>query len=266
MTYYKIFTHDYHSPIRGGDPVWDGTFPYKLPTVQLDTSDQECSAGWNFTADLAVGFRIAGLWPTGRPSLAVVVEPSADAIQRGEKWRSSGLMILRLATANEINEALEVLSTPFGKHASVMVRGQLAWRHALSRPKRDYDVLMRGLQEALKVRGLKWQIKRHSRQTIRASWASWDTWDTWDSWTAGASWDARASWATRASWVAGDAWDAWTARASWAARGALAQQSAALDGWVDTSPDLLTVGLRDAYEYGLELALPTGPKELGFVW
>ena len=39
---------------------------------------------------------------------------------------------------------------------------------------------------------------------------------------------------------------------------------AALSGWTDQSPDLLTTGLRDAYAAGLEIALPTGPRELGY--
>lgn len=36
MTGYKVFTHDYRSPVQGGDPVWDGTVPYVLPATPLD--------------------------------------------------------------------------------------------------------------------------------------------------------------------------------------------------------------------------------------
>jgi hypothetical protein len=34
--------------------------------------------------------------------------------------------------------------------------------------------------------------------------------------------------------------------------------------WIKGPCDLLTVGLRDAYAHGLEIAMPTGPEELGW--
>jgi hypothetical protein len=39
---------------------------------------------------------------------------------------------------------------------------------------------------------------------------------------------------------------------------------AALNGWIDHDPLLLTTGLRDAYAAGLGIALPTGPGTLGW--
>lgn len=66
--FYKIWTHDFCSPLQGGKPVWDGSMPFTLPTVKLDTGSEECSHGWNFVDDLAKGFEIAGMWPNGRPS------------------------------------------------------------------------------------------------------------------------------------------------------------------------------------------------------
>jgi hypothetical protein len=65
----------------------------------------------------------------------------------------------------------------------------------------------------------------------------------------------------RAAWDARDAWDAWDARD---ARDALIVEYAALQGWTDHDPLLLTTGLRDAYWNGLALAVPTGPNELGW--
>jgi hypothetical protein len=41
-------------------------------------------------------------------------------------------------------------------------------------------------------------------------------------------------------------------------------QYAALNGWVDYDPLLLTTGLRDAYRAGLAIAVPTGPDTLGW--
>ena len=76
QTGWKVFTNNGRSPIQGGDPVWDGTLPYDLPPVRLDTSDAECAEGWNYCNSLAAALRISGLWPDGRPSLAVQVEPA----------------------------------------------------------------------------------------------------------------------------------------------------------------------------------------------
>ncbi len=55
------------------------------------------------------------------------------------------------------------------------------------------------------------------------------------------------------------AWDAW---AAWAA---LAVYTTASHGWLKGyRADRLTVGIREAYHAGLGIALPAGPKELGF--
>lgn len=57
MTYYKILTHDFCSPLQGGDPLWDGkTLPYELPKVEVDSGSQECSYGWNFVDDNELGW------------------------------------------------------------------------------------------------------------------------------------------------------------------------------------------------------------------
>ena len=54
------------------------------------------------------------------------------------------------------------------------------------------------------------------------------------------------------AWAARDAWDA------------LSFQFAALMNWIKQEPDLLTVGIRHAHYNGMELAVPTGPNELGW--
>lgn len=91
-TAFKVFTSARCSPLQGGPAVWDGTFPFQLPKVELDKSSAECGAGWNYCENLSDALRIAGLWPDGRPSLAVVVEPGPDAIARGDKlgWAMDG--------------------------------------------------------------------------------------------------------------------------------------------------------------------------------
>ena len=55
--------------------------------------------------------------------------------------------------------------------------------------------------------------------------------------------------------------------AAWDARDALDALTvfyAAKRGWVKTPADKYTVGIRTAYQYGLEVALPVGPNTLGF--
>ena len=110
---WKVLTHDLRSPIQGGEPVCADTFPAPLPAVRLDTSDEHCAAGWNYTADLASAFRIAGLWPNGRPSRAFVVEASADAIERADKRRASTLTLVREATEADIREGITAFSACF---------------------------------------------------------------------------------------------------------------------------------------------------------
>ncbi len=58
--------------------------------------------------------------------------------------------------------------------------------------------------------------------------------------------------------------DVRAARDAWDARDALTVGFAARQGWIKHPADLLTVGLRDAYAFGLGIALPTGPNELGW--
>jgi hypothetical protein len=76
---------------------------------------------------------------------------------------------------------------------------------------------------------------------------AWEAWDARDAWEA---WDAR------------DAWNEW---AAWDARAALTVQYATLNKWTaHDDPMLLTAGLRDAYRHGLGVALPVGPRTLGW--
>ena len=290
MMFYKILTHDFRPPLQGGAAIWDGkTLPFKLNGVTLDKSDQECAAGWNFVDSIETGFKIAGMWPTGRPSEVLIVEPSDDKIQRGNKWRASTLTICKRANTEQINSAIERFSEVFGAHSKEMSREQILWRESLSRPYRNIDKVIESLELALKTRGLDWKLKEY-----QYAWAAWDArdaraardaWaaraarDAWDAWAALDAWAARAA---RAAWAAWDAWDAWAARAAWAAwaawdawdawaardaldaRAALTVQFSSLQSWITQPKDFLTKGIRDAYLNGLEIALPTEDKTLAF--
>jgi hypothetical protein len=268
---YKILTHDLCPPIQGGPPLFDGQTPCELQEVALDRSQKECAAGWNFARSLAAGFRIAGLWSDGYPARAFVVE--ADKyVERGNKCRAARLRIVRAVTEEELRRGIEELSEPFGEHAPRMAESQLAWYRALGRPSRSVRDVERGLRRALQARGLDWRLERYP--TARALWSARSVWvarvpgaarDAWDAWDTRAVWDMRATWLTRAAtdaWTARDG--AWETRAATDAWAALLVEYAALQGRGDFEPDLLTVGIRDAYEAGLALALPTKVGVLGW--
>lgn len=177
-TYYKIWRHDYRSPVQSDAPqVWDGSIPFTLPAVDLDTSSANCGAGWNSVTDLAAGFRLAGLWPSGRPSIVTVIEPTSDVISRGDKHRSSGGVITRLASYAEIAQGITDLSAAFGAHAKTMADSQIAWRTALGRPERDPEAVAMALRAVLGARTLDhWRLRRFA-----------SVWDT------RAAWNARAA-------------------------------------------------------------------------
>ena len=285
---WKLFTHDLCSPIQGGKPVWDGSLPFTTKRVKLDAGESDCSRGWNYVADIATGFGIVGLWSTGRPSRVFMVEASEDAIERKGKRRASELRIVREATEEEIRAGVAQVSEVFGVHAERMTDEQLAWRRALGRPRFEPAAVAAHLRTAVATRKLDWALKEYdSCRAARDAWAAWDArdaaWDAWAAWDARAAreaWDARVAWdgvawdgvawdarAAREAWAARDAWAAWAARdarEAWAAWAALIVTYAALNAWVSEPPELLTAGLREAYENGLGVAIPTGPNVLGY--
>lgn len=179
QTFWKILTHDFRPPLQGGEAVWGGkTLPFKLNGVTLDTSNNECAAGWNFVDSIEAGFNIAGMWRTGRPSQVLVVHPSQDKIHRGNKWRASQLTIERLATNLEIESGIERFSECFGAFKSEMSHEQILWREALSRPINDINKVTKSLEIALKKRGLDWKLKQFD-----AARDARDAWDAWDALT-----------------------------------------------------------------------------------
>ena len=167
--FFKIFNSDYTSPIRGGASGWNGSIPFELPEVDLDTSSKECGRGWNFVNSIANGFKIAGMWRTGRPLIVAIVQPSADAIQRKDKWRASSLKITGMATEEQITRGIEELSEPFGEFKAEMVSEQIAWRYALGRPEYNKEAVVNDLEKALSLRQLHWTVKEFS--------SAWDAWD-----------------------------------------------------------------------------------------
>jgi hypothetical protein len=212
-----------------------------------------------------------------------------DVVEREEKCRAATLHLTRWLDEAEIRDGVLEMSAPFGAHAETMTSEQMSWRTALARPQHDRANVEAGLRIALATRGLDWQLREFltawDARAARAAWAAWDArdaWDAWDAWDARAAWDAgaagdawdawdaraaraaRAAWDARAAGAARDAWDAWDAWDAGAAWAAMTVCYTSLMGWIKYPADLLTDGLRDAYSFGLGIALPTGPRELGW--
>ena len=175
MKGFKIFTHDLRPPIQGGAPVWNGKLPFEFPTVELDESTDECGAGWNFVKDIKTGLKIAGMWPTGRPSRVFSVEATGKVVERSDKIRTDKLTVLAEVLDEEINAAIYDFSKVFAPHDKRMAESQIKWRRVLSRPNRNEKKIEAGLEEALEVRGLKWKLKKFdSARDARAARDAWD--------------------------------------------------------------------------------------------
>jgi hypothetical protein len=224
---WKLLTHDFRPPIRGGDPLFDGvTFPIILPPVECDTSEKECSFGYNFVGNIDTGLNIAGFWRSGRPNAIIEVEAESP-LERGAKLRAPSLTLLRHATADEIRSGIGRYSVShFGSHAEAMAEEQWLWYEALARPLRNREAVIAGLEAALTACDLKWTLREYPT--------------------------ARAAWATRNAWAA------------WDAKNALTVSFAARSGWISPAHDKLTIGIRDAYLNGLAIAVPGGLNELGW--
>lgn len=272
-TGFKVLTHDYRSPLRVGEPIWDGvTLPYTLPSIQLDIGSELCGEGWHYCDRLSTAFLIAGLWRHGRPSTALVVEADESAIERDGKRRAAGLTIVARATEADIAMAIREISESFGDYADEMARETLAWYTALGRPLYDVEKVVHGLTLALKTRGLAWKMRQFA--------------SAMDVWSAsmvpnnkGRRYAPRSAWstdvalatkATHCEWYALGLYPAWRTMNTgyaWPAKdvsNALAFYYSSRIDWIGVPLDYLSAGIREAYRYGLGFALPTGPAELGW--
>lgn len=266
MQGFKIFTHDWRSPLQGGYPLLhdDVQLPFILPTVEVDTSSQECGKGWNFCRSIQDAAAIAGFWSTGRPSKIVLVTALDQVYERGQKIRTSKLEITRLATDEEIQDSMLVLSS-WSKNSQHLADEQWKWYVALGSPAHNKKIVQQSLHEALLYRGLTdWQPKEYrTARAARVARAAWAPRDAWDAWVAQAALDAQDAWVARDAWDARDAWATWAAQDAWVA---LVMTSAVKNSWLSSyKSDHLTRGIRDAYFNGLAIAIPTGPQELGWV-
>ena len=280
MNGYKVLTHDLRRPLfRMSKPLEIPHLPLTLPRVELDK-------GWSFYADLHTALRVSGLWPGGWSSRVWEIEANDTAIRWGHRCRAAQVTLVRELTDAEINTGIEWMSGAFGAHSATMAREQILWREALARPDYDVPAVEDGLREVLAARDLNWKIKRVDstrspdwviKAIEYASTAGAAKVGTvylipgaiWTAWATGAE-DASAAYYASADHAAREITHAWGARSGWnayadgAACDALTLQYAALNGWIGYSPDLLTVGIRDACRCGMETALPRREGELGY--
>jgi len=276
--YYRVTTHDLRSPIQGGGPIWDGSLPYDLPMVEVDTGPMECAPGWHATREPHVALRIAGLWPNGYPSRLWRVEPTTEeVIERGDGCRAATWRIVEEVEVGA--KTLGALHAPMagdGLPLDDLVAEVMAWRDALARPEHDEHRVESALRDALDARGLEeWKLQRYDdagdagdAQTTsdrygRDAWA-WDPYQK-SAWYAMHAWDALVDWETTGT-LGKVAWDSWDTRSvcDWHAIDALMVYAASKRGWIDQDPMLLTTGIRDAYRHGLAVAVPVGQKTLGW--
>ena len=179
MIGWKVLTHDYRPPVQGGSPLFT-TLPesWVSPVVSVDLSAKECGVGWNFCRSAATAFRIAGLWPNGRPSTLFAVTDAEHLVERADKCRAASIS-MRPATATECADAIWEHCQSFGTHQRAMADAVWAWGRALGRRDPQPSRIESDLTACLKARGLPWSLKRYP-----AARDAWDAWDARDAWAA----------------------------------------------------------------------------------
>jgi hypothetical protein len=286
---WKVLTHNGRLPAPGSPQVWDGTIRTGLPPDR-----QGARAGWSFQLELTSALRTSGLWPIGRPSVVVRVSvPVGQCYSHGETAYAPALLIERRATEEEVVSAIGDLSEMFNDYKHEMMNEQLAWRIALSRPTWDAATVASALREALCARSLgSWRLQRLASPALAwRAWAEWAAAASLEALTARDDWGfryalrAKREWFLKSVGATWKTWDPWTttdaeyvsdatteqfqidlcaARAAYSANFALTLGFASCQQWLELPPDLLTRGIRRAYEYGLGVALPISPRTLGW--
>jgi len=142
MKGFKILTEDYRSPIQGGKPLLTSTtkLPFTLPKVELDTSDNECGAGWNFCKTIPQAIKIAKLVNRYGLNKIYEVEGSKDSIVRDSKCRCSELTLVSQVTKCDFE--------PNGKNAELQ-----EWLD-LEEKEENKQEIEKSLLETLKIKGL----------------------------------------------------------------------------------------------------------------
>ena len=223
-TYYKLLAHDGSPPLQGGEPIWD-TVTLPFELPKVTLDTSDRECAEGWNFCRDIG-TAARIAGLWRNGWSRHILVGEPIGQVVERGDKLRAEGLRLVRRASERTIAEHLSAPFGPHAARMGRSQVAWWKAFGSTERDAERIEAGLRAALDARGLGWELRRFE--------------------------DARA---------ARDARVARVARVAWAA---LTVEYAALMGWTNDDPDLLTTGIRDAYAAGLAVAVPTGENELGW--
>lgn len=84
MIAYKATTHSLCSPIQGGEPIWDGTVPYRLPTPLYRISWCPPGRGAGMSRPSLSGWYI--LTPAGYSGPYRSRGAAEQALPTGERW------------------------------------------------------------------------------------------------------------------------------------------------------------------------------------
>lgn len=221
--------------------------------------------------------RYDGLWPGGDVSRLYELTTEATPTAHGAQMKATSWAVVREIPAKE---PIEKLSALFVDFESEMFEEQLLWRQALTPAKPDANEVEEALREAIDARGLRhWSLVRSSSAEVlrRAhtdpyglfTWCGGATQMAWEAWEKEADEDETLDLARRAAWTAWyhhvpfDADEAFEAGGDtsprvWDVWASLVTNYVGSHGWIETEPERLTIGIREAYQSGLALAKPTG--------
>jgi len=200
--------------------------------------------------------------------------------------RASALTIAAVCTDNEIRKAMREI-VYWSLTADELVEEQWAWYVALGRPSFEETKVVEGLHAALAHRQLDWTLRRFERaEDAWAARAGELAWALLNGRTAhhderpGPTWSGQLGGPSAGLWLEPieignftfnaweaqwDRWDPWDVYVANQAKHALVGYISLSGGWfTDKTTANLSVGIRDAYYHGLAVAVPTGPRELGY--
>ena len=255
MKGYKGLTQELLSPVTYEGPMFDDG----PPAIVLGKAERE--DGVLFWKTLPGAIRFCGLWPCGRPARFFSIKADGAHLD-GSIFRSKSLVILQELREAEVENAIFAISKAFGGVQRKIAESQVKWRRALSAPHHDSDVVVERLEEALEARRLPWGIREfETAQEMREAFNSYAALQSWQSPDFVSSPDT----GYLLSAVFQRALDLWSIHdGDNHVTQALFFELSSLLGETDGPPEILTAGIRDAFEYGLEAVLPVGEDDLGY--
>jgi len=285
MLGYKVLTHDFRVPYYDTYPLFNDAqeFPFTLPAhIQWKEQVQHkkgcmfyckpyspLEVAWSIYDTPENALRAAGMWPDGYPSRLFQINSTYESckIESGclGNYVDKRFSVLKELDVNSVIE--KVSSSIFSFDVERLTKEQILWRDALSRPYGDPKRVKEELEKAVKYRNLDFQTMQFSNSRL--------LWDAYlargDLWSKGEKWDTPVRRLIyKACPMEFSEWEAYYARTT---NDQLAGRSAERSlrcchtsglKLIDYPCDFLTVGIRDAYKYGLGVVIPIDEKFLGW--